>query len=217
MPWTEPLADSDELQRCIPDLVALSTLSAAWRNYDMRQIGDSIVAALITMLAAGFVFMALPGPDQVIELARSDPKLNPADLGNVRAILQREKGTLSSEQEFVVANVSGGRNLHVAAAPIGLDGDAVLAVGSSRGSFPTIDRFRGHRLARRLYSICSPGRFPIAGTCHLRRCDFICLISFRGEISRLCGTRFGLWCRVPADGRESLVSCISDPRRQYPS
>ena len=137
MPWTEPLADPDELQRCIPGLVALSTLFAAWRNYDMRQIGDSIVAALITMLAAGFVFMALPGPDRVIELARSDPKLNPADLGNVRAILQRENGTLSSEQEFVVANVSGGRNLHVAAAPIGLDGDAVLAAGSSRGSFPT--------------------------------------------------------------------------------
>ena len=138
MPWTEPLPNPDELRRCIRDLVALSTLSAASRNYDMRQIGDSIVAALITMLAADFVFMALSGPDdQVTELARSDPKLNPASLDHVRAILRREKGTLSSEQEFVVADASGGRNLRVATAPIGLGGDAVLAAGSSRGTFPT--------------------------------------------------------------------------------
>ncbi|MEA2963151.1 MAG: hypothetical protein QOI46_3249, partial [Alphaproteobacteria bacterium] len=40
MPWTEPLA-TDELQRCIRDLVALSTLPAAWQNNDMPQIGSS--------------------------------------------------------------------------------------------------------------------------------------------------------------------------------
>ena len=73
MPWTEQLASSDELRRFIRDLVALSTLPAAWRNYDMRQIGDSIVAALISMLAADFVFIALPRRgDQVTELVRSD-------------------------------------------------------------------------------------------------------------------------------------------------
>ena len=43
MLWTEPLASSDELRRCIRDLVALSTLPAGWQNYDMRQIGGSIV------------------------------------------------------------------------------------------------------------------------------------------------------------------------------
>jgi hypothetical protein len=85
MPWTEPLANPDELRHCIRDLIALSTLSAAWRNYDMRQIGDSIVAALITMLAADFVFMALPSHgDQFAELASSDPTLTPASLDYVR-------------------------------------------------------------------------------------------------------------------------------------
>jgi PAS domain S-box-containing protein len=138
MPWTEPFADPDDLRRCIRDLVALSTLPAAWRNYDMRQIGDSIVAALITMLAADFVFMALPSHgDQVTELARSDPKLNPASLDHVRALLRREKARLSGEQEFIVADASGGRDLHVATAPIGLSGDAVVAAGSSRDTFPT--------------------------------------------------------------------------------
>jgi hypothetical protein len=120
MPWTEPLADPDDLRHCIRDLVALSTLPAAWRNYDVRQIGDSIVAALITMLAADFIFMALPSHgDQFTELVRSDPTLTPASLDHVRAILQREKATLGGEQEFIVADASSGRNLHVATAPIG--------------------------------------------------------------------------------------------------
>jgi len=89
MPWTEQLANPDELRRCISDLVALSTLPAAWRNYDMRQIGDSIVAALVSMLDADFVFIALPSHgNQLIELIRSDPKLNPARLDHVRTMLQ---------------------------------------------------------------------------------------------------------------------------------
>ena len=139
MPWTEPLANPDELRRCIRDLVSLSTLPAAWRNYDMRQIGDSIVAALITMLAADFVFIALPSHgNQVTELIRSDPNLNPASLDHVRAMVQRAKATLRDEHEFIVADASGGKSLHVATAPIGImGGDAVLAAGAARDTFPT--------------------------------------------------------------------------------
>ncbi len=139
MPWTEPFAKSDELQRCIRDLVALSTLPAAWQNCDMRQIGSSVVAALISMLNADFVFVALPGDgNQLIpELTRSDPKLNPASLKRVRAMLQRKKAALGSRQEFIITDASGGRDLHVMTAPVGFNGDATLAAGSMRGTFPT--------------------------------------------------------------------------------
>jgi PAS domain S-box-containing protein len=138
MPWTEPPANSDEWARCIRDLVALSTPPAAWRHYDMLQIGESIAAALITMLAADFVLIAFPSQvSHVTELTRSDPKMNPGSLDRVREILQREKATLGREQQFVVANGSGDQNLRVATAPIGLNGDAVLAAGSSRDTFPT--------------------------------------------------------------------------------
>jgi hypothetical protein len=116
MPRTEPFANSKDLQRCIRDLVALP---AAWQNYDMRQIGSSIVAALISMLEADFVFIALPGDELATELARSSPKLDAADLKHVRMTLQRENATLGSGQEFVVADASGGRALHVVTAPIG--------------------------------------------------------------------------------------------------
>src|SRR6266576_1022113 len=93
MPWTEPLANSSELRRCIRDLVALSTLPAGWQNYDMRQIGSSIVAALISMLDADFVFIALPGHGNqfVTEPARSSPKLDPANLQRVQKKLQQER------------------------------------------------------------------------------------------------------------------------------
>src|ERR1700726_4470279 len=106
MSWTEPAPNCSELQRCIRDLVALSTLPAAWQNYDMRQIGSSIVAALVSMLDADFVFIALPGPgDQLItELARSNQQPDPANLKRVRSILQSEKATLGRGREFVIAD-----------------------------------------------------------------------------------------------------------------
>ena len=136
MPWTEPPANSDELRRCIRDLVALSALPAGWQNYDMRQIGGSVVAALISILDADFVFIALPGEgNQLIsELARN--KLTPESLKHVRTMLQRKSALLGSGQEFVFGDASGG-GLHVATAPIGFDGDATLAAGCFRDTFPT--------------------------------------------------------------------------------
>jgi PAS domain S-box-containing protein len=137
MPWTEPFAGTSELRRCIRDLVALSTLPAGWQNYDMRQIGSSIVAALISMLDADFVLIALPDErNQLVpELARSN--LTPESLNHVRTMLQRESTMLGSGQEFIFTDASGGRDLHVATAPIGFGSDAILAAGSARGTFPT--------------------------------------------------------------------------------
>jgi two-component system, LuxR family, sensor kinase FixL len=139
MTWMEPLTDSEQLRWCIRGLVALSTLPAAWQNYDTRQIGDSVLAALISMLDADFVFIALPGLGNqlVIELVRGAPKLNPESLERVRTVLQREKATLNVEREFVVADASGIKNLNVVAAPIGFGSDAILVAGSTRGTFPT--------------------------------------------------------------------------------
>ena len=137
MPWTEPLADPNELRRCIRDLVALSTLPAGWLKYDMRQIGGSMVAALVSMLDADFVFIALPDQgDQInTELARGS--LAPEGLKRVQALLQREKATLGSGPEFILSDPSDGRDLHVVTAPIGFGGDAILAAGSRRDTFPS--------------------------------------------------------------------------------
>ena len=42
MPWVDELSEPQELRRCIRDLVALSTLPAIWKDYDTRQIADSV-------------------------------------------------------------------------------------------------------------------------------------------------------------------------------
>jgi hypothetical protein len=136
MPWTEQLANLNDQRRCIRDLVALSALPAGWQNYDMRQIGSSIVAALISMLDADFVFIALPGEgNQLIsELGRN--KLTPESLKHVRTMLQRKSALLGRGREFVFGDASGG-DLHVVTAPIGFGSDAILAAGSRRDAFPT--------------------------------------------------------------------------------
>jgi PAS domain S-box-containing protein len=133
MPWTEPLASSS----CIRDLVALSTLPAGWQNYDMRQIGSSIVAALISMLDADVVFIAQPGQGNqpLTEVSRS--KLPPEILDHVRTMLERENAVRGSGLEFILANASGGRDLHIVTAPIGFGSDAILVAGSLRDTFPT--------------------------------------------------------------------------------
>src|ERR1700681_1136837 len=137
MPWTEPPANSNELRRCIRDLVALSALPAGWQDYDMRQIGGSIVAALISMLDADFVFMALPGEGNQLISELVHNKLTPETLKHVRTRLQRQGALLGSGQEFVFGDASGGGGLHVATAPIGFGGDATLAAGCFRDTFPT--------------------------------------------------------------------------------
>jgi PAS domain S-box-containing protein len=138
MPWTDPLADPDELRRCMRDVVALSMLPKAWRNYDLRRICDSIAGALFTMLRADFVLIILQNHDtHLTELLRCDPDLDPASVDHVRTVLKRERATFGDDQGFIVANGSGGRNLQVATAPIGLSEYAVLAAGSFRAAFPT--------------------------------------------------------------------------------
>ena len=61
MPWVEKLDKPQDLRRCIRDLAALSTLPAIWKDYDSRQIADSVAAALISMLDADVIYVSAPG------------------------------------------------------------------------------------------------------------------------------------------------------------
>ena len=52
MPWVDEFSEPQELRRCIRDLVALSTLPAIWKDYNSRQIADSVAAALLSTAPA---------------------------------------------------------------------------------------------------------------------------------------------------------------------
>jgi hypothetical protein len=72
MPWVEKVSDPQELRRCIRDLVALSTLPAAWKTYDPQPIADSVAEALLSMVNAEFVHIVLPDhrDEPVVEVTR---------------------------------------------------------------------------------------------------------------------------------------------------
>jgi hypothetical protein len=49
-PSLDTIDELQELRRCIRDLVALSALSAIWRDHDPRQICEGLAETLVDML-----------------------------------------------------------------------------------------------------------------------------------------------------------------------
>jgi PAS domain S-box-containing protein len=138
MPWVEALTDTQDLRRCIRDLIALSTLPAIWKSHQPQQIADSIAAALLSMLDADFVYLALPGDngdEPFTEAIHIGKQIAPGSAGIIRTTL-RDTWLGRSEQTGVIANPLGEGTIPVAAAPIGFSGNAVVVAGSRQPGFP---------------------------------------------------------------------------------
>jgi len=139
MPWMESLSDPLELQRCIRDLVALSTLPAIWTSYGPQQIADSVATALVSMLSADFVYVVLPEErgQSLIEVIHPGKGIASDSLRAVRDTLRRDL-TRRPEQTAVIDNPAGPGKLRLTTAPISFGGDAVLIAGSGNQSdFPS--------------------------------------------------------------------------------
>ena len=138
MPWIDALTDPHELRRCIRDLVALSTLPAIWTGYNPRQIADSSAAALLSMLDADFVYIALPGDghEPVAEFIHVQKKIAHDAKVAIRTAL-RDVWHGQSELVGEIANPLGEGTIRIAAAPVGVRGDAAAVVGSQQSNFPT--------------------------------------------------------------------------------
>ena len=108
MPWVESLTDPQELRRCIRDLVALSTLPSIWTSYNPQQIADSIAAALLSMLAADFVYINLPSGEreQITETIRVGKAIAP-NSGKIILTALRDAWLGQSEQTGGIANPFG--------------------------------------------------------------------------------------------------------------
>jgi PAS domain S-box-containing protein len=138
MPWIENISNPQELQRCIRDLVVLSTLAATWTNCAPQQIVDSLASSLVSMLDADFVYILLPEERDrpLIEVTHPGKRILSYPLGAIRDTLRRDLNR-RSELTFI-ANPIGDGKLRVAMAPIGFGGDAILVAGSEQQSgFPT--------------------------------------------------------------------------------
>jgi PAS domain S-box-containing protein len=139
MPWVTAPSDPAELQRCIRDLVALSTLPALWKSFDPHQIADSVAAALVTMLNADFVCITLPAgrEEPVIEVVRTGKTVAPDSFAAIGPALRRELSARTSERSFTLARSPGEGDLRVSCMPIGFGGEAAVVAGSRDPDFPS--------------------------------------------------------------------------------
>lgn len=138
MPWVDELSEPQELRRCIRDLVALSTLPAIWKDYDTRQIADSVAAAMLSMLNADVICVSVPGlrDEAAAEVVRTSQTVSSRPSGHVERIL-RGAWRGSREQISAIDNPLGRGTLRIAAAPMGFGGNARIVAGSLNPQFPS--------------------------------------------------------------------------------
>ena len=131
--------DTQTLRRCIRDLLALSALPALWKSLDARQIAESIAEALVSMLDAEFVHIMLPpqAGEPVVEVTRIRDPAAADSLNAIHRAVVKSLAGQSLDATAEVPNPLGEGTVHVASAPIGLGGDAVLIAGSGGSDFPT--------------------------------------------------------------------------------
>ncbi len=134
----DELFEPHELQHCIRDLVALSTLPAIWKDYNSRQIADSVSAALISMLDADVIYVSAPGlrGEAEVEVLRTSQAVSAGPPGRIESIL-RGAWLGTREQTFAIDNPFGEGALHIAAVPMGFGGDAGIVAGSLNAKFPS--------------------------------------------------------------------------------
>jgi PAS domain S-box-containing protein len=138
MPWVDKLSEPQELRRCIRDLVALSTLPAIWKDYDSRQIADSVAAALLSMLNAEVIYVTVPGlrDEPVADVMRMSDAVSIGSSGQIERIL-RVASRGSREQISAIDNPLGTGTLRIAAAPMSFGSDAAIVAGSVNPQFPS--------------------------------------------------------------------------------
>jgi PAS domain S-box-containing protein len=133
----EPHSQILELKRLVRDLIALSALAAMWKDYEPRRIADSAASALASMIDANFVYVGLSGERPPIDIVKTPAPVDAARRDSIAAAVKREIGRAGGRQAISIANPSLGEPLRLAIAPIGLDGEGVIAAGAEAGGFPT--------------------------------------------------------------------------------
>src|SRR5687767_13933343 len=77
--------DSQALRRCLRELAALSTLSAAWSGSDVRQIAAGLSGILCRSLPVALVYVRLNSEDgtKAVEAASSPQGALPAERADI--------------------------------------------------------------------------------------------------------------------------------------
>ena len=135
----QALSDPAELRRFIRDLLALSALPAIMKSYNPRQIADTVVEAVESMLDADFMYMSLLGrrDDAVIEIVRTHERRAGDFVDAISTAMRELLPAYSSAPTVAVPNPIGEGTVRIAVAPIGIGGNTVILAASRRPDFPT--------------------------------------------------------------------------------
>jgi PAS domain S-box-containing protein len=126
--------DPQALRRCLRELAALSTLSAAWSGSDVRKIAAGLGGVLCRSLPVAFVYVRLTSEDgtKPVEAASSPQGALTAERAEIisRSLepLLTRAGVHSAA---VIPSPFGGGPLRLFVTPLGLDGDCGVVVACS--------------------------------------------------------------------------------------
>ena len=135
-------AESAALRRCVRDLVALSTLPAAWMRTAPLGIVESLAEVMLRMLKLDLAYVRVPQPrGAMLEAGRTRASAaaqgRGAELG--RALAERIRFDAAAPSASI-PDPEDGAPLQVALTPIGHDRDCGwLVAASRRAQFPSPD------------------------------------------------------------------------------
>ena len=137
MPADRPTPDDGAMRRYLRDLVAVSTLSAAWSRRDPQLIAQSLADVICRSLPVAVTYVRL-GRDDANCIEAAGAATGPLAPEQARSIGQAVRAIADSEPARTPVDLFGDEPLYVSTTPIGLDGEfGIIVVGSPDAGFPS--------------------------------------------------------------------------------
>jgi PAS domain S-box-containing protein len=142
METEHPVPDETQaLRRCVRELAALSTLSAAWSQSDIRDIADGLCRVLCRSLPATFVYVRVTGQAGTVAVEVACTPRGPTSVNqtqDIGRVLEPLLESGSPDRALTIANPIGSGTLRIAVATIGHEADCGVVVASSQQpAFPS--------------------------------------------------------------------------------
>jgi PAS domain S-box-containing protein len=134
-----PPTHTETLRRRVRDVIALSTLSAAWSRTDSPEIADSLADILDRMLSVDFLYVRVNGADGRPMYETVSRHSGTKDARALQKVAESLAPWLrqSAATPSTIAHPLGDGEVHLAIAPLGVDGECgLLAAGSTNPGFP---------------------------------------------------------------------------------
>lgn len=133
--------EAPRLRACVRDLVALSTLPALWVGREPEAVVEGAVDLLVTVLRLDLAYIRIsksPGGTPIEAASVAGAKRTAQRAEDVGRSLDSFLSTGGKSASLTLSDLSNGRSMNVAAAPLGLEGShGVVAAASARPDFPT--------------------------------------------------------------------------------